>query len=192
MLKYIEPRQKFDKAFNLLSTPLNKPLQWNMSNEEIEEYRDALKALDRVAVIDALTDILVIELGKANAHGFLEDLGEFDIVSPEFHSPEEFIYENGLYRRERFCRGYILKIIKMVFETASFFEIDIYKAYMEVMRSNMSKLDDLGRPIINGVTIFDGNNRTNNQISKLGEIIYDESRPKGKVLKSINFSEPVL
>ena len=51
----------------------------------------------------------------------------------------------------------------------------IEDCFSEVQRSNMSKLDDDGKPIINGENG-----------------VFDESRPKGKILKSKNFSEPNL
>ena len=51
----------------------------------------------------------------------------------------------------------------------------IEKAFDEVQDSNMSKLDDEGLPIINGENG-----------------VWDESRPKGKILKSKNFFEPNL
>lgn len=47
--------------------------------------------------------------------------------------------------------------------------------FNEVVRSNMSKLDNNGKPIINGE-----------------DNVWDESRPKGKILKSKNFFEPNL
>ena len=47
--------------------------------------------------------------------------------------------------------------------------------FNEVVASNMSKLDDNGEPLINGVNC-----------------ILDNSRPFGKVLKSKNFFEPNL
>jgi len=47
-------------------------------------------------------------------------------------------------------------------------------AFNEVHRSNMSKLDSDGRPIINGNQVF------------------DVSRPMGKILKSSLFSPPNL
>lgn len=49
----------------------------------------------------------------------------------------------------------------------------IEKVFNEIHRSNMSKLDGNGRPIING---------------KNG--VMDDSRPIGKVLKSKGYSEP--
>ena len=45
--------------------------------------------------------------------------------------------------------------------------------YYEVHKSNMSKLDDNGNPLINGENG-----------------VYDETRPIGKVIKSKNFIEP--
>ena len=51
----------------------------------------------------------------------------------------------------------------------------IEDCFTEVQNSNLSKLDDDGKPIINGENG-----------------VFDESRPKGKVLKSKNFIEPNL
>lgn len=51
----------------------------------------------------------------------------------------------------------------------------IEKGFEEVQRSNMSKLDDNGLPIINGENG-----------------VWDETRAKGKILKSKNFVEPNL
>ena len=51
----------------------------------------------------------------------------------------------------------------------------IEKCFEEVNRSNMSKLDEVGLPIING----------ENEV-------FDPTRPLGKVLKSYNYSPPNL
>jgi predicted HAD superfamily Cof-like phosphohydrolase len=51
----------------------------------------------------------------------------------------------------------------------------IIKCFDEVHRSNMSKLDDDGEPIINGENGF-----------------FNTEKPVGKVLKSQNYSEPNL
>ena len=51
----------------------------------------------------------------------------------------------------------------------------IEKAFSEVHNSNMSKLDNNGKPLINGE-----------------DDVWDESKPKGKILKSQNFFEPNL
>lgn len=49
----------------------------------------------------------------------------------------------------------------------------IVEIFNEIQRSNMSKLDENGEPILNGITTA-----------------YDESKSWGKVLKGINFTEP--
>ena len=51
----------------------------------------------------------------------------------------------------------------------------IEKCFLEVQRSNMSKLDEVGLPIING---------------ECG--VFDETRPLGKILKSDRYSPPNL
>ena len=51
----------------------------------------------------------------------------------------------------------------------------LIEGFEEVNRSNMSKLDEVGLPIINGENG-----------------VLDESRPLGKILKSKNYSEPNL
>ena len=51
----------------------------------------------------------------------------------------------------------------------------LIEGFNEVVASNMSKLDDNGKPIINGENG-----------------VLDESRPKGKILKSKNFFSPNL
>lgn len=51
----------------------------------------------------------------------------------------------------------------------------IDRCFMEVQSSNMSKLDDSGKAIVNGENG-----------------VWDETRPLGKILKSKNFREPNL
>ena len=51
----------------------------------------------------------------------------------------------------------------------------IEKGFEEVQRSNMSKLDEVGLPIINGANG-----------------VFDPTRPLGKILKSDNYSTPNL
>lgn len=51
----------------------------------------------------------------------------------------------------------------------------IEECFDEIQRSNMSKLDINGKPIVNGENG-----------------VFDNSRPLGKILKSSNFSEPNL
>ncbi|WP_439132964.1 hypothetical protein [Polaribacter sp.] len=62
-------------------------------------------------------------------------------------------------------------LLGMFAEHGMIFKLE--ELYNEVHRSNMSKLDNNGKPLING---------------KNG--VFDETRPLGKVIKSKNFSEP--
>lgn len=59
--------------------------------------------------------------------------------------------------------------------TAQLVGFDQQGAWDEVQLSNMSKLDDNGQPLLNGINCE-----------------LDDSRPYGKVLKSNNFKEPQL
>lgn len=131
MQKQLNQLEQFQKAFGGLcnESPTLIPrenwlLRLNLSQEEIDEYKDACEDEDIVEVFDAVLDRLFLAFGDAVEHGFQ-------------------------------------KILE--------------KGFDEVMRSNMSKLDENGNAIINGL-----------------KGIYDETRPLGKVLKSKNFSEPNL
>lgn len=126
MKTIINKRLKFNKAFNLPTA--DKPtmidvsrvkLQFNMMQEELNEYADAD---DLVSVADALIDMQEILLGMFAEHGMLTILEDL---------------------------------------------------YNEVHKSNMSKLDDNGKPLINGQNG-----------------VLDNTRPIGKVIKSKNFKEP--
>lgn len=126
MKTIINKRLNFNKAFNLPTA--DKPttisvsrakLQFNMMQEELNEYADAH---DLVSVADALIDMQEILLGMFAEHGMLTKIEEL---------------------------------------------------YNEVHKSNMSKLDDNGKPLINGQNG-----------------VLDNTRPIGKVIKSKNFIEP--
>lgn len=130
MIKQINQLKDFQRSFGGLVN--NEPtliprenwlLRLNLSQEELDEYKDACEDEDLVEVFDSILDRLFLAFGDAVEHGF----------------------------------GDILE-----------------KGFDEVYRSNMSKLDDNGIAIINGVGVI------------------DETRPLGKVLKSKNYSEPNL
>lgn len=66
-------------------------------------------------------------------------------------------------------------ICYVAFGIADMFHMDLIGAINEVHRSNMSKLDEKGNALINGINCP-----------------MDETRPKGKILKSNQFFEPDL
>lgn len=127
----IKELEKFQKAFrgtyNTKPTLISEQdwkLRLALSQEELDEYKEACENNDLVEVADSLTDRLFLLWGDVVSHGMQ------DIIVPMFQ---------------------------------------------EVMRSNMSKLGEDGKPIINGENG-----------------VYDETRPLGKVLKPTHYSEPNL
>jgi len=79
-----------------LSSEKINNLRINLINEELEEFKEAIKNNDLKEAVDALTDILYVTYGAGHAFG-----------------------------------------------------VNLDKCFDEVQRSNMSKLDDNGKPIYN-------------------------------------------
>ena len=87
--------QEVKKRPSFSSEKINK-LRYDLINEELQEFKNALENKDLLEVADALTDILYVTYGAGHAFG-----------------------------------------------------IDLDKCFNEVQRSNMSKLDENGKPIFN-------------------------------------------
>ena len=120
-------QKKFNSTYNKIPSLLSEEdwkLRYELSKEELEEYKEACEKGDIVEIFDAILDRLFLAFGDAVSHGLQDKL------------------------------------------------ID---GFNEVVRSNMSKLDDNGKPLINGENG-----------------VWDETRPEGKILKSKNFFEPNL
>lgn len=127
----LQQLEEFQKTFN--STFSEKPtflktsdweLRVKLSQEELNEYKEACEENDMVEILDALLDRQFLILGDVVSHGM-----------------------QGVF----------------------------WKGFNEVVKSNMSKLDDNGKPLLNGVNCT-----------------FDPSRPFGKIIKSENFFEPNL
>ena len=87
--------QEVKKRPSFSSEKINK-LRYDLINEELQEFKNALENKDLLEVADALTDILYVTYGAGHAFG-----------------------------------------------------IDLDKCFEEVQNSNMSKLDENGKPIFN-------------------------------------------
>ena len=87
--------QEVKKRPSFSSEKINK-LRYDLINEELQEFKNALENKDLLEVADALTDILYVTYGAGHAFG-----------------------------------------------------IDLDKCFEEVQNSNMSKLDENGKPIYN-------------------------------------------
>ena len=131
MEQQIEQLTQFQKSFKstystvpCLLSEENWKLRYDLSKEELEEYKEACEQGDIVEIFDAILDRLFLAFGDAVSHG-LQD--------------------------------YLLE------------------GFNEVVASNMSKLDDNGEPLLNGINTK-----------------FDSTRPWGKVMKYKNFFQPRL
>jgi predicted HAD superfamily Cof-like phosphohydrolase len=150
-------------------------LRKKILEEEFNEFYEAIEQNDLIEVADALADICYIACGTSISYGITPE------KSYEFHS---FTKPNNQGRE------YYLSIMKKVFAYYAFaealndlnkiaeslqdilstcssvsddFNIPLQKVFNEVHRSNMTKLDDNGKPIF---------------------------REDGKIMKSSNYEPP--
>lgn len=126
-------------------------------SEELNELIDACDKNNRVEILDAICDMYYIHIGTL----LEKHEGDIQKVLNEF-----FLVESESENRDR-----NLLLIKMMLPNLKKWDVYFYyddiliKAMEEVHRSNMSKLDDNGRPIY---------------------------REDGKIMKSKNFFAPNL
>lgn len=187
---FIKKVGEFHDAFGVKRGNVDVELRYKLFKEEFEEYLEGYNAYLQnleyftnkkgeyvhtfTYMVDAICDMLYIASGSIDLH--------------EWNYLEEAIYKKAtkeytlkciskyseLYRRNA-TSFHLLNLIDEVFTLAY---IDkVYKLlpqlFEAVHESNMSKLDENGKPIIN-----DG--------------ILDPSKPIGKILKGKNYFEPRL
>lgn len=174
--KAIWQLRDFQKAFNSTcnDTPTSLPQEeLELRNKLfIEELREFIEAKDIIEQADALIDMAYISFGD------LVCMGEYELPT------EQFGFKSDMDALEKLSYlSYFVNIDKNIIHSRlsaimyllGAYGLDLAASEMldEVHRSNMSKLDENGQPIIN-----DG--------------VLDPSKPIGKVLKSKYFSEPDL
>ena len=125
-------------------TPERMVLRNKLWNEECEEFVEAKEKKDKVKILDAIVDMMYVRIGTLLEH----HIGLATTV--DFVAESDIELTNcRIYFTENF--GYNPKLLGEAFD--------------EVHRSNMSKLDENGKPIF---------------------------REDGKIMKSHLFSEPDL
>ena len=125
-------------------TPERMVLRNKLWNEECEEFVEAKEKKDKVKILDAIVDMMYVRIGTLLEH----HIGLATTV--DFVAESDIDLTNcRIYFTENF--GYNPKLLGEAFD--------------EVHRSNMSKLDENGKPIF---------------------------REDGKIMKSHLFSEPDL
>lgn len=179
MIKYakaIWQLREFQKAFN--STCSDMPIKLSEEDAKLrnalfqEELREFITAKDRIEQADGLIDMAYICFGD------LVSIGEYEHPMP-MSSPTSI--NNALEKLSylSFVTDINKDIVHSRFQLVMYllcelgFNAVAGEMFDEVHRSNMSKLDENGQPIIN-----DG--------------VLDPSKPIGKILKSKHFSEPDL
>ena len=169
----IKKVSEFHYAFGVERGNVDVELRYKLFEEEFYEYKDAKTLVDKV---DAIIDMLYIACGTIDLHEW--NINEKDIKKRILTSEKDNLkdIESGmhLYKNE-WCKNNFIGIVSSLISLA--FKNDIYdklsQLFEEVHLSNLSKLDDNGKPIIN-----DG--------------ILDTRKPIGKILKSKNYFEPNL
>ena len=166
----------------------NPQIQCNINGikEELEEFKEAFKVLDAVECLDALCDLLYFTLGLA-VHASVQTEAqqdtEYTLIKLKQDSQDDLfdwkIFEENVSdaiigledeirsRNVPLFGVYLSHIIKAVFHSVTSFSFEsiFFEAFKEVHRSNMSKLDENGKPIF---------------------------REDGKILKSNLYSPPNL
>ena len=168
-------------------------LRYDLFKEEYEEYLEGHEAKKQgleyfttkkgenvhtlTYLVDAICDMLYIASGTIDVFGW-----KLNFKRSKGYYSEEFILER-IYRvllitQERASEinyEIILNYILDLAEINGVYKI-LPKLFDEVHKSNMSKLGNDGKPIIN----------------ETDSIYFDESKPLGKVLKGPHFFEPQL
>ena len=169
---FIKKVGEFHDAFGVERGNVDVELRYKLFKEEFEEYKDAKDLVERA---DAIVDMLYIACGTIDLHEwdmsdfnnmyFIEGVSEKEslrLISVGIEKKKEDIYK---------YRGLLGNCLDLAYEN-NIYDI-LPQLFDEVHRSNMSKLDENGKPIIN-----DG--------------ILDPTKPIGKILKGKNYFEPRL
>ena len=170
--KMISQVAEFHNAFGVERGNVDVELRYKLFKEEFEEYKDAK---DLVEKTDAICDMLYIACGTLDVHewGY-----EREYLEDNYHKEDTALQHIELsldcyliHKKE----GWIWDVLECCLDLARLNGIyDILsELFDEVHASNMSKLDENGKPIIN-----DG--------------LIDPTKPKNKILKGKNFFEPKL
>lgn len=187
---------EFHKAFGVEKGNVDVELRYKLFKEEFEEYVDGYKAKLQgleyfttkqgkkahtlTYLADAICDMLFIASGTYDVHRFKLN---YNIDFDNLYTDEEMAITllssiNEMYLDQEFIddimHDYYFNIFSLA-EINGFLE-KLPELFTEVFNSNMSKLDNNGKPIIN----------------ELNSPYYDARKPIGKILKSDNFFEPNL
>ncbi len=148
-------------------------LRKTMLHEELEELVLAIENNDRVEIADALGDLSYIAVGGlldiTNRFDFSIDYKSIKDALPLKHSEACYLILNQINLLDKhpdlkqLVELKYSHLILLIEAYSEIFDIDLQPIFEEIHRSNMSKLDSLGKPI---------------------------RREDGKILKSPNYFKP--
>lgn len=166
---FIKKVGEFHDAFGQKRGNVDVELRYKLFKEEFEEYKDSKTLVDKA---DAIVDMLYIACGTIDLH---EWVFRDELIDCKYDNENKsLIFIEKLLNSEHNRVNYDF-IIDEVLTLAYINNIldKLPQLFDEVHLSNLSKLDENGKPIIN-----DG--------------ILDPSKPIGKILKGKNYFEPRL
>lgn len=161
---------EFHRAFGayiatdpVLPSSDTRQLRISLIREELDEYCKAFAADDQIEMADGLADLLFVLAGTAVSYGIAPDESiesPYDTNPPSDAERSAGIYPD--YLREDFAaylqaeetndldliQATIYHMMVEIFSVAWQSDIPINAVFAEVFRSNMSKLDEDGRPIL--------------------------------------------
>jgi len=131
------------------STDKINKLRIDLIKEELDELQEAMKNNDLLEVADALTDILYVTYGAGHAFGIdsTDKINKLriDLIKEELDELQEAMKNNDLLE----VADALTDILYVTYGAGHAFGIDLDKCFDEVQNSNMSKLDENGKPIYN-------------------------------------------
>jgi predicted HAD superfamily Cof-like phosphohydrolase len=159
---------EFHKAFgHPIGTSPNLPdqsirdLRISLIDEELEEYCAAFASNDRIEMADALADLLFVLAGAAVVYGVAPHepiISPYDGLAPLANLSSTFDLslrdEYAVYLRAEHDNDLeaiavaICHMMTEIFGIARQSAIPINAVFAEVCRSNLSKLDEHGKPIL--------------------------------------------
>lgn len=187
---FIKKVGEFHDAFGVERGNVDAELRYELFKEEFEEYLEGYNAYLQnleyfttkkgeyvhtfTYMVDAICDMLYILSGSIDLHEWIL-LKETIYKKASKEYTLKLISKYSKLYRENVTYFHLLNLVDEVFTLAYIDKVHklLPKLFQEVHLSNLSKLDENRKPIIN-----DG--------------ILDPSKPIGKILKGKNYFEPRL
>ena len=171
---FIKKVGEFHDAFGVERGNVDVELRYKLFKEELDEYKDAKTLVDKA---DAIVDMLYIACGTIDLHEWKDTykLPYFKFTAKSDLDILKVLEEKINNYKTKQNQSEFISMVHCILDLSNYNNIyDILpQLFDEVNASNMSKLDENGKPIIN-----DG--------------ILDPSKPIGKILKGKNYFEPRL